>query len=56
MKALEYGYSTREMELKYSCSKHKENWNKLEGFGDANFELPRSQAGMQACYDEQGCN
>ena len=43
IKALEYGYSTREMGLKYSCSKHKENWNKLVGFGDANFELPRSQ-------------
>jgi hypothetical protein len=43
LKALEYGYNTRQMGIKYSCSKHKENWNKLVGFGDANFELPRSQ-------------
>jgi hypothetical protein len=43
LKALEYGYSTRHMGLKYSCSKRKENWNKLVGFADANFALPRSQ-------------
>jgi hypothetical protein len=43
LKTLEYGYSTRQMGIKYSCSKNKENWNKLVGFDDANFELPRSQ-------------
>ena len=43
IKALEYGYSTREMGLKYSCSKDKRNWNKLVGFADASFTLPRSQ-------------
>jgi hypothetical protein len=43
LKALEYGYCTREMGLKYSCSKDKKNWNKLVGFADANFCLPRSQ-------------
>jgi hypothetical protein len=43
LKALEYGYSTREMGLKYSCSKDKQNWNKFVGFADAAFSLPRSQ-------------
>jgi hypothetical protein len=43
VKALEYGYCTREMGLKYSCSKDKRNWNKLTGFADSNFSLPRSQ-------------
>jgi hypothetical protein len=47
LKALEYGYSTREMGLKYSCSKDKRNWNKLVGFADANFSLPRSQGCRQ---------
>ncbi len=31
------------MGLNYSCSKDKSNWNKLTGFADANFSLPRSQ-------------
>jgi hypothetical protein len=43
LKALEYGYRTREMGLKYSCSKDKRNWNMLVDFADANFSLPRSQ-------------
>jgi hypothetical protein len=43
IKALEYGYSTRTMGLRYSCSKDKRNWNKLVGFADASFTLPRSQ-------------
>ncbi len=46
IKALEYGYSTRQMGLKYSCSKRKENWNKLVGFADVNFALTRSQVMM----------
>jgi hypothetical protein len=43
LKALEYGYCTRAMGLRYSCSKVKRNWNKLVGFADASFTLPRSQ-------------
>jgi hypothetical protein len=42
VKALEYGYSTKEMGLRYSCSKDKRNWNKLTGFADANFSLGMS--------------
>jgi len=43
LKALEYGYSTRHMGLKYSCSKDRKKWNRLVGFADSSFTLPRSQ-------------
>jgi hypothetical protein len=43
IKALEYGFSTKEMGLKYSCGKDKMNWNKITGFADSNFSMPRSQ-------------
>jgi hypothetical protein len=43
LKALEYGYSTREMGIRYTCGKDKDKRNKLIGFGDSSFTLPRSQ-------------
>ena len=47
LKALEYGYSTRHMGLKYSCSKDRKKWNKLVVFADSSFTLPRSQGCRQ---------
>ena len=43
LKALEYGYSTREMGIRYTCGKDKDKRNKLIGFADSSFTLPRSQ-------------
>ena len=35
------------MGLKYSCSKDRKRWNKLVGFADSSFTLPRSQGCRQ---------
>jgi hypothetical protein len=43
IKALEYGYSTRTMGLRFTRSKDRKRWNKLMGFADSSFTLPRSQ-------------
>ena len=47
IKALEYGYSTREMGLRFTRSKDRKRWNKLMGFADSSFTLPRSQGCRQ---------
>ncbi len=43
LKALEYGYSTRKMGLKYDGNMAKDKANVLEGFADSSLSLPRSQ-------------
>jgi hypothetical protein len=43
LKALEYGYSTRKMGLKYDGNMGKDKANVLEGFADSSLSLPRSQ-------------
>jgi len=47
IKALEYGYSTRQMGLRFTRSKDRKKWNKLIGFADSSFTLPRSQGCRQ---------
>jgi hypothetical protein len=47
IKALEYGYSTRTMGLRFTRSKDRKRWNKLMGFADSSFTLPRSQGCRQ---------
>ncbi len=57
LKTLEYGYSTREMGIRYSCNKDKAKLNKLVGFADSSFTLPRSQGcRAEIDYDERCCN
>jgi hypothetical protein len=45
IKALEYGYSTRWMGLRYRCNRDKAKRNKLVAFADSAFSIPRSQGG-----------
>ena len=54
LKALEYGYCTREMGIRYSCSKDKTKRNKLVGFADSSFSLPRSQGCRQVMMNGAG--
>jgi hypothetical protein len=43
VKALEYGYETRRMGLKYGTSVDKDKVNVIEGYADSSLSLPRSQ-------------
>jgi hypothetical protein len=43
IKALEYGYSTRKMGLRYSANLTEEELNTLIGYADSGFTIPRSQ-------------
>jgi hypothetical protein len=43
IKALEYGYTTRKMGLRYNANIPKEEANVLTGYGDSGFSVPRSQ-------------
>jgi len=43
VKALEYGYATRAMGLKYDGNQGDDKTNVLEGFADSSISLPRSQ-------------
>jgi hypothetical protein len=43
VKALEYGYATRDIGLMYSCGLDKHGVNKLYAYADSNFAAPRSQ-------------
>jgi hypothetical protein len=43
LKALEYGYSTRKMGLKYNAHLPEEEQNVLVGYADSGFTVPRSQ-------------
>jgi hypothetical protein len=47
IKALEYGFSTRGMGLRFKRSKDRKRWNKLMGFANSSFTLPRSQGCRQ---------
>jgi hypothetical protein len=43
IKALEYGFTTRKMGLRYNANIPKEEANVLSGYGDSGFSVPRSQ-------------
>ena len=43
IKALEYGFTTRKMGLKYNANLPKDEANVLRGYADSGFTVPRSQ-------------
>ena len=43
VKALEYGYASRQIGLLYSCGLDQHGVNKLYAYADSNFAVPRSQ-------------
>ena len=43
VKALEYGYASRQIGLLYSCGLDRHGVNKLYAYADSNFAVPRSQ-------------